>query len=61
MARKKPYLSQDIVHRLTGLHISSSQDSQKPQDLDLQEGVGDSTNIVFRAVPGGNKGFEVFD
>lgn len=29
------------------------------QDLDLQEGIRDSTDIMFRAVSGGHERFEV--
>lgn len=43
-------LSKDVVHELTGGMIAFAQHSQEPENLDLQEGVGDARYVVIGTV-----------
>ena len=52
-------MGEDVVHRLTCLGVAFSKDSEKAEDFDLEEWVGDTGDIVFGAVPRRDKCLEV--
>jgi len=52
-------LGEDVVHCLACLGVTSSKDSEKAENFDLEEGVGDTGDIVFGAVPRRDKCLEV--
>jgi len=52
-------LGKDIVHRLACLGITSSEDTKKAEDFDLEEGVGYTGDVVFGAVACRDQCFEM--
>ena len=52
-------MGKDIIHRLACLRIASSEDPEKAEDFDLEEGVGDTGDIVLGAIACRDQRFEV--
>lgn len=59
--RRPAHLRQDVVHRLARFYVTRPEQPQQPQDLDLEERVGDAAYVVFWRVAGGDEGFEMTD
>lgn len=57
--KQSPHLGQDVVHRLARLDVALSKHAEQPEDLDLQERVGDAGDVVFGRVTGRDERFEV--
>jgi hypothetical protein len=51
-ARRLPNLSKNIVHFFACFGIAFAKDGEQSQNLDLEEGICDTRNIVFWAVSG---------
>lgn len=49
------YLREDVIHGFTGFLISLPEYPEEPEDLDLQERICDTGDIMFWAVPRGDK------
>lgn len=46
------HLSEDVVHRLRGVNVVSTQNPQQSQDLHLQKRIGHTGYVVLRRVAG---------
>ncbi len=54
---KESYLSKDVIHGVTGRRVVLAENSKEFQDLDLEERIGDASNIMFRGVSSRDKRF----
>jgi len=54
-------LCEDVVHRFACLSVASSKYPEETEDLDLEEGIGDTGHVVLWAVSRCNQGFEMSD
>ena len=52
-------LRKNVVHGFARLCITLSEETQQPQDLDLQERIGDPGHVVFRTVSRGHQRLKV--